>query len=77
MVKVVFTNNGNAFEKLVNEAEPVEAILHAADFTYEGATLNIQGRAANPAGLGNPLSNFIEPGTTVVRITAVAHKANA
>lgn len=77
MVKVVLTNNGNATERIVDENQAVSRILADAEFTYAGATLNIQGRAANPEALDRPLADFIEAGTSVVRITAVAHKSNA
>lgn len=77
MVKVILTNNASVSEKIVDEAKAVSAILDDAGFTYGNATLNIQGRAVPQEFLGEPLASFIEAGATQVRVTAVAHKANA
>ena len=77
MVKVVFANNAGAAEKIVDETKSVRTILNEAGFTYEGASLNIDGRAIPAEFLDESLTAFINPGTTNVRITAVAHKSQA
>lgn len=77
MVRVVFTNNADVKERIVDEHLPVGAICDNEGFTYGNATLNVQGRAVTPELLGEPLASFIDAGATQVRITAVAHKANA
>lgn len=74
MVKVILTNNANVREIIVDAAQPVRTILENAGFTYAGATLNIQGIACGD--LDAPLSYYTN-GASEVRITAVAHKANA
>lgn len=75
MVQVIFTNNGGTNAKIVDETKPVRAILAENGFSYAGATLNIDGRAVTEAYLDEPLVGFVTGES--VRITAVAHKANA
>ena len=77
MVKIVLTNNAGAAEKIVDENKSVRTIMEENGFTYSGATLNIDGRAIPDALIDEPLGKFVSGLSNTVRVTAVAHKANA
>ena len=77
MVKITFTNNAGAKEEIMDETKTIREIVDAAGFTYDGASLVVNGRPVDDYEMAAPLAAMIPAGSTQVRITAVAHKQNA